>query len=116
MALRLKCYNENSDFQPDFRKVSYIECELKTYEGVAMSIKLLTGITLGLAMISSSAFAANTILEEPYSSHVINNSKFNSSYGTNDSEMHSASNQVVDTGLNRNKMAPIFGWDADSSN
>ncbi|WP_290696933.1 hypothetical protein [Amphritea sp.] len=80
-----------------------------------MNIKLLTGITLGLAMVTSSAFAANTILEAPYSSHVINNSKFNSSYGTNNLEIHSGSNQAVDAAVSSDKITPIFGWDTDSS-
>lgn len=80
-----------------------------------MNIKLLTGITLGLAMITSNAFAANTILEEPYSSHVTNNSKFNSSYGTYDLGMQSGSNKIFDSAVSNDKMAPVFGWDADSS-
>lgn len=81
-----------------------------------MNIKLLTGITLGVAMIASSAFADNSILNDPYAGHVTNNSKFNSGYGTNNSGIKSASNQVIDTGVNSDKMTPIFGWDADSSN
>ena len=104
------------NFQPYFSKPSYIECELKIYEEVDMNIKLLTGITLGVAMITSSAFADNSILNDPYASHVTNNSKFNSGYGTNNSEIKSASNQAIDTGVNSDKMTPIFGWDADSLN
>ena len=76
-----------------------------------MNIKLLTGITLGLAMITSSAFAANTILEGPYSSHVTNNSNFNSNYGTSNPEMHSTSDKAVSS----NKITAVWGWDTDSS-
>ncbi len=75
-----------------------------------MNIKLLTGITLGLAMTTSSAFAANSILEGPYSSHVISTSEVNSSYGTSNSETHSASNKAI----NSNKITAVWGWDTDS--
>ncbi|MBQ0783803.1 MAG: hypothetical protein KBT66_06175 [Amphritea sp.] len=76
-----------------------------------MNIKLLTGITLGLAMVTSSAFAANTILEGPYSSHVTSTSEVNSSYGTSNAEMDSASNKAISS----NKITTVWGWDTDSS-
>ena len=76
-----------------------------------MNIKLLTGITLGLAMITSSAFAANTILEGPYSNTIISTSEVNSSYGTSNFETHSASNKAI---IN-NKITAVWGWDTDSS-
>jgi hypothetical protein len=76
-----------------------------------MNIKLLTGITLGLAMITSSAFAANTILEGPYSSNVTSTSEVNSSYGTSRFETHSASNKVI----SNNTITAVWGWDTDSS-
>lgn len=76
-----------------------------------MNIKLLTGITLGLAMVTSSAFAANTILEGPYSSHATSTSEVNSSYGTTSPEMHSTSNNAISS----NKIIAVWGWDTDSS-
>ncbi|WP_019621266.1 hypothetical protein [Amphritea japonica] len=80
-----------------------------------MNTKLLTGIALSLAMISSSAFSANSMLNDPYSTHVINNSKVNSSYGIHSSEMRSSSNQHVDKAVSFDKAASSWGWDADSS-
>ncbi|MBQ0785070.1 MAG: hypothetical protein KBT66_12610 [Amphritea sp.] len=76
-----------------------------------MNIKLLTGITLGLAMITSSVFAANTILEGPYSNNAISTSEVNSSYGTGDFKTHSTSNKAI----SNNKITAVWGWDTDSS-
>ncbi len=80
-----------------------------------MNSKLLTGIALSLAMVSSSAFSANSMLNDPYSTHVINNSKVNSSYGIHSSEMRTGSNQHVDKAFSFDKAASSWGWDADSS-
>lgn len=80
-----------------------------------MSIKFLSAITLGLVMVSSSVFSASPTLNDPYSGHVMNNSKVNSSYGIHDAEMRSMSTQSVDKAMSHDMMAPVFGWDADSS-
>ncbi|WP_019621268.1 hypothetical protein [Amphritea japonica] len=80
-----------------------------------MNTKLLSGIALSLAMISSSAFSANSMLNDPYSTHVINNSKVNSSYGIHSSEMRSSSTQHVDKAVSFDKAASTWGWDTDSS-
>ncbi|UTW03435.1 hypothetical protein KDX31_19340 [Amphritea atlantica] len=82
-----------------------------------MSIKFLSAITLGLVVVSSSVFSAGPTLNDPYSGHVMNNSKVNSSYGIHDAEMRSMSmsTQSVDKAMSHDMMAPVFGWDADSS-
>ncbi|WP_019621267.1 hypothetical protein [Amphritea japonica] len=80
-----------------------------------MNTKLLSGIALSLAMISSSAFSANSMLNDPYSNHVINNSKVNSSYGIHSSDTNNSSNHHVDKAVGVDKTDYTWGWDTDSS-
>ncbi len=80
-----------------------------------MNTKLLTGITLSLAVISSSAFSSNAMLNDPYSNHAINNSKVNSSYRIHNSEVAGGANQHVDKAVSFDKAASAWGWDTDSS-
>ncbi|SEQ20744.1 hypothetical protein SAMN03080615_00692 [Amphritea atlantica] len=84
-----------------------------------MTIKFLTGITLGLVMVSSGVFAASPTLNAPYSNDVFNNFKVNSNYGVHGSEMRSMSmpdqSVGVDNAMSSDIMTPMWSWDADSS-